>query len=86
MNELAYHPDKYFAMLELQEMLAVEGMGLSKDITGMAWEGQNGRCAACDRHSLGEPSRKGSRAAWRTHCSKPINAGVCEVLPGLEVH
>lgn len=49
MNELAYHLDKYFAMLELQEMLAVERMGFSKDITDMAWEGQNGRCAARDR-------------------------------------
>ena len=40
MNELAYYLDRYFARLELQELLVQEGTGLSEDDVGELNEGQ----------------------------------------------
>jgi len=77
MNELAYYLDKYFAELELQEILAAKETGFSKHHIDRAWEEEEWRCAPRDRlMALWNWVKNGGRGAWQTHYKKPIKAGL----------
>ena len=78
MNELAYYLDRYFAELELKEILAAERVDSPVDVIHRAWKGQAGCCAAYGRLTVLENrGKKGNRGTWQAHHKKPIKVS-CE--------
>jgi len=74
MNELAHYLDRYFARLELQELLAQEGTELSEDALGKLNEGQEEHCITWDELMVpGERAVNESSEAY-SH-KEPIEVG-----------
>ena len=75
MNELAHYLDRYFARLELQELLAQKGTELSEDALDKQRGGQEEHRITLDElMTVEERLEKGSREAFQ--CEEPVQVAV----------
>ena len=77
MNELAYYLEKYYAELEIQEMLATKETGSLKDHVDGVQQDEEAQSALRDKIlSLWNRVKNGDRGAWQIHHKKPMKVRI----------